>query len=1079
MDTERLRQVLRQPEPEHLKLDFKRKLYAIDHCDPKVRDMQWDEFIKDILALGNGNVGTACQMGYLVIGIADELNQYGTRDLYDVGDVKLTEQRILQKVNSACRPRLPSISCDMITLEGNRILIITIPPTPYLHETIRPLRTPKAVYPENTVFIRRKGDIGLADTAERQAILAEKQAVFLQASPPERPHIGQLRLTAAVIQVHRKLLAAKPKYARWGDKPADESYIHSIGVHLPLYASPYQDIGGSSEELLQCIHSHTRLLILGEPGMGKTVALERATWEFSTATTITIPILVPLIQYDGDLMKTVVTALNETGVLNVTSATEVEQLSLNFRCVFLFDGLNEVTGSQRDRLYSELASFLHAHPFCPCIITSRSQDNLWRRFHTREMIEDAVVVRRITDDQIAEYLAAHLGARKGRELYDRLNEALRGLARIPLLLWLIKEAGIAGEELPGNRGELFDRFVRQLLKREQKHPDLATISLHRKMQALSHLAFHLQRDHRLACSRDEAIHVVQESYSGIDGTRVIQESLQNGLIVGETRLHFMHQAVHEFFTALRVRTLVSSLEISEKQAITRLKAYPSVITLRRNLRKWAKEDWWAEVIVQLAGIVEQPMFVAKQVLRSNPWLAYWCSIEGQPLSAEMQAQIERQTVARLDSPKLEDRLRVVSELARMENPRTIDYLIAALGDAATPVQELASHTLARLGEPSVDPLLDSLTSATERARWAATRTLGTIWRFPSIVNLGADDSLPRHRAAKVLGKVGDNRAVLPLSAALDDTDEGIRIEAAQSLGMLRDDRAVAPLMRALERTYIEGRPHESAVVANALASLGKPTDEPLFAGLNDSDIAVRQRALIALGRTWMLPAVAELASPNPETRRDAAKKLGELSDERVAKPLLATLKDPDQSVRWEATKALGCLWQLPDLIGLGDVNTEARIAAARALGTSPDARVVEPLIAALRDRDWRVQWRAADALAAFGEIAIEPLASLLTYKEREIRRSVGRALAGIEDDKVADILASALQDERPWVREAAADSLVKLGDRGVPVLEMALRSDNSNIRQLARVALRRIGTIRSQAALRFGSAWHTDISDNT
>jgi len=37
-----------------------------------------------------------------------------------------------------------------------------------------------------------------------------------------------------------------------------------------------------------------------------------------------------------------------------------------------------------------------------------------------------------------------------------------------LLLWLIKEAGLAGEELPGNRGELFDRFVNRMLARDVK-----------------------------------------------------------------------------------------------------------------------------------------------------------------------------------------------------------------------------------------------------------------------------------------------------------------------------------------------------------------------------------------------------------------------------------------------------------------------------------------------------------------------------------------------------------------------------------------------------------------------------------
>ena len=55
------------------------------------------------------------------------------------------------------------------------------------------------------------------------------------------------------------------------------------------------------------------------------------------------------------------------------------------------------------------------------------------------------------------------------------------------------------------------------------------------------------------------------------------------------------------------------------------------------------------------------------------------------------------------------------------------------------------------------------------------------------------------------------------------------------------------------------------------------------------------------------------------------------------------------------------------------------------------------------------------------------------------------------------------------MRETAAEVLVKLGDRGVPVLAMALQNNDPEVRQLARTVLRRIGSISAQTALRFGS----------
>lgn len=101
MNVDQLRELIRQQEG--LKLEFKRELYSLNHSDPKIRAWHWDEFIKDVLALANGNVGTADQTAYLIIGVGDELKD-GTRSFHDVGDVCLTAQQIIEKVNSACEP---------------------------------------------------------------------------------------------------------------------------------------------------------------------------------------------------------------------------------------------------------------------------------------------------------------------------------------------------------------------------------------------------------------------------------------------------------------------------------------------------------------------------------------------------------------------------------------------------------------------------------------------------------------------------------------------------------------------------------------------------------------------------------------------------------------------------------------------------------------------------------------------------------------------------------------------------------------------------------------------------------------
>jgi HEAT repeat protein len=67
-----------------------------------------------------------------------------------------------------------------------------------------------------------------------------------------------------------------------------------------------------------------------------------------------------------------------------------------------------------------------------------------------------------------------------------------------------------------------------------------------------------------------------------------------------------------------------------------------------------------------------------------------------------------------------------------------------------------------------------------------------------IVTNNHEDLIVRGRAALMLGKIGDARAVEPLIRALDAPGYQTPLYAAQSLGKLGDRRAIDPLIRAME-----------------------------------------------------------------------------------------------------------------------------------------------------------------------------------------------------------------------------------------------------------------------------------------
>ena len=177
-----LRQLLSYPESPNL--DFKRKFYSIYDSDQKVKAFQRDELIKDILALANNNTTTAGEKAYLIIG-ADDKFINGSRKLYDVDVENILARDLLDIINPATDPPLTDITIDFVELDGKRLMVITILPDPYLHETRRQLQTGnKTYYCEHVVFIRNNESVQIASAKERSAIQELRRKRVTEAKMP-------------------------------------------------------------------------------------------------------------------------------------------------------------------------------------------------------------------------------------------------------------------------------------------------------------------------------------------------------------------------------------------------------------------------------------------------------------------------------------------------------------------------------------------------------------------------------------------------------------------------------------------------------------------------------------------------------------------------------------------------------------------------------------------------------------------------------------------------------------------------------------------------------------------------------
>jgi len=591
------------------------------------------------------------------------------------------------------------------------------------------------------------GDVVHGDKFGGDKVGRDKITIIYQGAPVTIPSPDAVARHRVALREDLEAEARK----HWGGM---EVYIKEE-VSIPIEGSPYGRMD-KRMDLLQTLRDARRLLVLGEPGSGKTVALERLAWELCEGTEPIVPVIVRLLNYDGKpLSEWVRSCLQKTGRLRLDD----EQVLTAFlkqeegcRCYLLFDGLNEVSRDYRDRerrdqLAGELERWMNNYPRHPVILTSRSQDELWRRLRDAEVVKETVVVQPIRDEQIQEYLVKHLGE-SGNELYGQLelDKHLLEMAQRPIILWMIKETGkkVLAEKrrMPGNRGTLYDEFVSQLLKRDTDREMDKDIPEWVKRDILADLAYnHLGPDQRLSLSREEAEQAVTDwlMKKGQAADRAVGRPLgagelvgacaRHGLLKGEDQLEFApHQTVQEYFMAVALLEVVKREQNLTWRKRLQRRARRTLTGREEGLALLAADDWWMETFVQLAGLVEADLrsdadWLVQKIGQANPWLAWWCVEEGRGVTDETREAVAKRSEGLLKSDRARDRRRAVAALARMQSERVVRPLLRAVGDPDTEVTGLAVQALAEMGEAARAPVAEALQDTDLRLRRAALRYL--------------------------------------------------------------------------------------------------------------------------------------------------------------------------------------------------------------------------------------------------------------------------------------------------------------------------------------------------------------------
>ncbi|MGB3291789.1 MAG: NACHT domain-containing protein, partial [Phormidesmis sp.] len=242
--------------------------------------------------------------------------------------------------------------------------------------------------------------------------------------------------------------------------------------------------GSQVEEVFTSLGPGRTLLILGEPGSGKTTMLLKLTKNLivqaETNANLPIPVVFNLSSWTSPQQSIAAWLLEELATKYQVSRPLAQTWIDDQSMLLLLDGLDEVATDLQDDCVRAINQFLHHHGQTETVVCSRIKDYL--ALPERLQLRSALYLQPLTTDQIHQYLDEAGSQLEAIKTLLQEDAALQELARSPLTLSIMTLAyqGKSLADIPQTgsleerRRHLLEVYVKRMFQRKglrRTYPD--------------------------------------------------------------------------------------------------------------------------------------------------------------------------------------------------------------------------------------------------------------------------------------------------------------------------------------------------------------------------------------------------------------------------------------------------------------------------------------------------------------------------------------------------------------------------------------------------------------------------------